>query len=202
MEAFTYVWHNHSNGCRYIGYHLGDENDGYACSSKSERFWNDFNDPDMVWTRQIILRGTAVECLRREQEILREVDLRDNEWYNNARGAEVIFTDEVREKIRQHHLGKSSGMLGKNHSQAAKDKMSRTRKGIPLSEEHKQNLRKPRIHTENMKYPKSEETKAKMSAAKKEQARQWRIDRFGTADVTRYQIWKMRVKGTACVRDT
>ena len=31
-EAFTYILHNETNGKKYVGYHKGDENDGYICS--------------------------------------------------------------------------------------------------------------------------------------------------------------------------
>lgn len=167
-EAFVYIWKNLANGKSYIGYHKGTEDDGYISSSSSHLFWSDFNDSTMQWIREIVHRGTCEECLRHEQELLKSIDLREDKWYNNARGATVIFTDEVREKIRNHHLGKSSGMLGKTHSEETRKTLSQKLRGRVLSEEHKAALRKPRKNTEKMKgHKKSPETLAKIKGIPK-----------------------------------
>jgi len=158
-EAFTYIWHNLTNNRKYVGYHKGIPNDGYIASSKSDQFWSDFNNSEMEWHREIIFEGTKDECLLYEQNLLKNIDFNSGEYYNMARGAEVIFTDEVREKIRNHHLGGSSGMKGKSHSEETKKKQSEALKGRILTEEHRQNLRKPKKNTENMKGPLTEEHK-------------------------------------------
>jgi NUMOD3 motif len=164
-EAFTYIWHNLTLSKKYIGYHKGTQDDGYIASSSSEEFWKDFNDPSMRWNREIIFEGTSTECLKFEQDLLSKIDFHSGEYYNMARGSEVIFTAEVREKIRQHHLGKPSGMLGKKHSEETKRKVSLAHKGRKLTEEWKQKLRKPKQNTENMKGPLSPEHIAAMKAA-------------------------------------
>jgi hypothetical protein len=98
MDSFVYIWKNLTNGRQYIGYHKGNLNDGYICSSKNETFWTDFYSPEMKWGRIIVFEGTSQECLEMEQEILKNIDLRDSEYYNNARGASVIFSEEVTKK--------------------------------------------------------------------------------------------------------
>lgn len=99
MDSFVYIWKNLTNGRQYIGYHKGSLNDGYICSSRNENFWTDFYSPEMEWERIIIFEGTSQECLEMEQEILKNIDLRDPEYYNNARGASVIFSEEVTKKM-------------------------------------------------------------------------------------------------------
>ena len=142
-EAFVYIWYNKANNCKYIGYHKGTQDDGYVCSSSNERFWNDFKNQDHIWERSILFEGTSNECLRFEQDKLKSIDISSHEWYNNARGAEIIFTQEVKDKIRNHHLGKPSGMLGKNHSEETKNKVSKRLKDRVFSDDHLINLRKP-----------------------------------------------------------
>lgn len=167
MEAFVYIWNNLTDNKKYIGYHKGTLDDGYISSSANEMFWNDFNDKTKKWERQIIFEGTLNEAYSLEQEILKDIDLRSNEWYNNARGAEIIFTDEVKEKIRQHHLGGSSGMLGKKHSEETKTKIKRKMIGRIFNEDHLEKLRKPNKDSSNKRGPKSEEHRKNMSLAAK-----------------------------------
>jgi len=103
MEAFVYTWVNLTNNKKYIGYHKGSLDDGYICSSKSNLFWNDFINPDMQWERVILFEGTRNECLEKEQLLLKDLDLMSDEYYNNARGASIIFSDEVIKKMSNSH---------------------------------------------------------------------------------------------------
>lgn len=170
MEAFVYEWINLTNNKRYIGYHKGSLDDGYICSSTSIIFWQDFNNPEMKWKREILAEGTKEDCLKIEQRLLKQIDIRSDAFYNNARGSEVIFTDEVKEKIRQHHLGGSSGMKGKRHNEATKKKLSIALKNRVFSEDHLNKLRKPNKNATNKKGPKSEThiNNMKESAKKRE----------------------------------
>lgn len=165
MEAFVYIWKNLTNGKQYIGYHKGNIDDGYICSSASKLFWDDFENPTMEWNREIVYIGTSNECLQYEQQLLQEADLKDPQWYNNARGANVIFTDEVREKIRVHHIGKPSGMLGKKHTEETKVKLSKALKNRVFTEEHLNKLRKPNKDSSAKRGPKSAEHKLAMKQA-------------------------------------
>ena len=97
-EAFVYVWNNLTSNRRYVGYHKGTDNDGYICSSANASFWDDFENSDMLFEREIIFRGSSNECLSHEQDILKEIDLKSYDYYNNARGASIIFSEEVLEK--------------------------------------------------------------------------------------------------------
>ena len=98
-DAFVYQWVNLTNGKIYIGYHKGDVNDGYISSSHNTQFWDEFNNCKNKWKREILFLGSKDDCLRYEQELLRKIDIRDEKYYNNARGSEIIFTDNVLGKM-------------------------------------------------------------------------------------------------------
>lgn len=98
-EAFVYKWTNLSEGKIYIGYHKGKIDDGYICSSKSQDFWDDFKDDNIKWERKILFKGSVEECVNKEVELLRQLDIKSDFVYNNACGGKIIFTREVREKI-------------------------------------------------------------------------------------------------------
>lgn len=141
MEAFVYLWTNKTNNRKYIGYHKGSKDDGYVSSTSNDNFWKDFEEHE--FERIILFEGSRDECLKYEQDYLKVIDISSDEWYNNARGAEIIFTQEVRDKIRNRHLGKPSGMLGKTHSEETRKRLSEAHKDRVFTEEHLNNLRKP-----------------------------------------------------------
>jgi hypothetical protein len=138
-EAFVYEWFNLTNGKSYIGYHKGDISDGYVASSHNNDFWNDFNDPKMKWKRKIIANGTKDECLQIEQRILKEIDLRDDRFYNNARGSEIIFTKDVLDKMSNSHKKRWEMMSDDKKIERAK-KISKSKKDVPRSEETKKKI--------------------------------------------------------------
>ena len=157
-DSFVYIWNNLTNKCKYVGYHKGKIDDGYVSSSSNQRFWNDYFNRNHDWKRDIIFEGTQEECLKYEQDYLKSIDISSDEWYNNARGAEIIFTQEVKDKIRNHHLGGTSGMLGKKHSERTKKKVSITLKSIHHTDEWNKKVstalkgkKKSDKHIENMK---------------------------------------------------
>ena len=159
-ESFVYCWTNHTNKKLYVGYHKGSVDDGYICSSQSQSFWNDFNNPKMKWSRQIIAHGTAKECIGLEKVILKSLDL--NEHYNNAVGQSVVFTDEVRQKMSESSRGSKNYNYGKSFSEETKKKMSESRLGKVDSEETK--LKKSLA---KLGVARSKETIQKISFAKK-----------------------------------
>jgi hypothetical protein len=140
-EAFVYEWKNLTNGKSYIGYHKGNINDGYIASSHSEEFWNDFNNPEMKWDRKIIAEGTSNDCLVIEQKILREINIKDDKYYNNARGAEIIFTKSVLDKMSKSAKKRWENMTDDVKEQRSK-KISESKKGIPRPKEVGENLSK------------------------------------------------------------
>jgi hypothetical protein len=140
-EAFVYLWRNKISGRKYIGYHKGTQSDGYISSTSNQNFWKDLELGELE--REIIFEGSTNECLKYEQHYLKKIDLRSDEWYNNARGAEIIFTQEVKDKIRNHHLGGTSGMLGKKHSEETKKKQQLALLDRVFTQDHLLKLRKP-----------------------------------------------------------
>lgn len=81
---------------------------------------------------------------------------------------------EAIQKMKNTHkamwIGKGGPMCGKKHSQDTKDKISKSHKGVPLSEEHKQKLselRKGMVYETRRGVPLSEEHKRKLSISHK-----------------------------------
>jgi len=140
-DSFVYKWTNLSNGKFYIGYHKGSLDDGYVSSSQNNLFWEDFNNPEMIWVREILHVGDKEECLFVEQKILKGCDLKDENVYNNARGSQIIFTDDVRLK-----MSNSSKKRWENISDEERkcygSKISNSKKGIPRTKETKDKLSK------------------------------------------------------------
>jgi hypothetical protein len=141
MEAFVYRWVNLSNNKKYIGYHKGSQDDGYISSSSSNSFWEDFKNPEMKWKREILAEGTSEYCLNFEQEILKKIDLKSEDFYNNARGAKVIFTEEVKLKMSSSHKERWGKMSEKDRKDFS-EKQSKSKKGIKRPPEIGENLSK------------------------------------------------------------
>lgn len=133
MEAFVYVWINMTNKKYYVGYHLGEDNDGYVSSSHSDMFWNDFRNELMMWMRIIIYRGSRDECLFHEQELLKQHDLKSSLIYNNARGSHIVFTDEVIKKISASSKLRWSNM-SEDDKKIRNKKISDSKKGVKRPE--------------------------------------------------------------------
>jgi hypothetical protein len=183
-EAFVYIWKNLTNGCQYIGYHKGVINDGYVSSSANERFWSDFKNSSNAWEREIVFFGSCHECLSKEQEILKSIDIKSDAYYNNARGASIIFTDEVVNKMKASHnkrwekigveerkiIGEkiSKSKMGTVKSQEERDRISKSLKGITRIEmfgpDRASEISK-KISEKNTGSKRTEETKKKMSNA-------------------------------------
>ena len=73
-------------------------------------------------------------------------------------------SEEWKQKMRKPKSEQArANMKGRVNSAEQRAKQSATTKGRPKSEEHKAALRKPKSTTENMKQPKSAETKKKLS---------------------------------------
>ena len=155
MDAFVYSLTNQTNGNKYVGYHKGSEDDGYICSSKSERFWADYEKDN--FTRQIIAKGTVEECVGLELKILQNIDLRSDEWYNNSAGGGIIFTKEVRDKMSKSialsHKTRTHYASGWKGSDQMRKKLSIAQKSFAASltkEERKEHyLHKNNPHKQN-----------------------------------------------------
>ena len=100
LEAFVYCWSNLTNGKIYVGYHKGKENDGYVCSSRNPQFWEDFENPKMEWSRQIVGRGTTEECKTLEVEIQKQLLTLRESCYNLVLGKRYVgISEEGRKRI-------------------------------------------------------------------------------------------------------
>lgn len=206
-EAFVYQWKNLTNGKIYIGYHKGDVNDGYISSSRNEQFWIDFNNPDMNWKREIISFGTKEECLCTEQSLLKEIDINNDKYYNNARGSTIIFTDNVllkmsnSQKRRWENMSEQDRLLfskkisnakkGISRPKELRDKLSKLFKGKPFKErfgrERAKEIGKKISNSKLGKHYHSEEHKLNLSlklrgnkygALQSEETRQKKRERF------------------------
>jgi DNA-directed RNA polymerase subunit M/transcription elongation factor TFIIS len=100
MDSFVYRWTNTTLRKIYIGWHKGSEDDGYICSSASEKFWKDFKNPDYKWKREILFKGTMPECQLFESQLLDNVDITSDAIYNNKNNLRFNLNDEVRAKLR------------------------------------------------------------------------------------------------------
>jgi hypothetical protein len=104
MNSFVYCWTNLTLNKTYIGWHKGTEDDGYVCSSASEQFWNDYNNPNCKWQREILFKGTMPECQLRESEMLDSIDITADNIYNNRNNIMFNLNDEVRAKLKEAAL--------------------------------------------------------------------------------------------------
>lgn len=95
-----YRWNNLTLNKFYIGWHKGAEDDGYICSSASEQFWKDYNNPSYEWQRDILFRGTMPECQKFESMLLDSFDITSDIIYNNRNNLMFNLNDEVRAKLR------------------------------------------------------------------------------------------------------
>lgn len=119
-EAFLYEWTNIKNGKKYIGYHKGTITDGYICSSKV--FLEEYNKNPDHFTRKILYYGTMEEMLKKEADLLSEVDAKNNQLYYNQHNGNGLF-------------------VMKQHTETTKAKMSESKIGKKLSDIHKESIR-------------------------------------------------------------
>lgn len=141
MDSFVYIWSNVETGKKYIGYHKGNINDGYICSSKNQEFWDDYKNG--LLQRKIIFQGTMKECIDLESKMIRNDEVTN--LYNRNLNGKIIFTDDLRKKLSKAHkgrkqteswlknrrnalIGRQGGFKGKTHSAETLKKMSETAK--------------------------------------------------------------------------
>lgn len=138
-DSFVYIWLNITHNKKYIGYHKGSILDGYISSSKSEEFWKDFYDSSIEWERFIVFEGTKEECLEYEQKLLKDEDIKSDLIYNNARGASIIFTEEVLAKMSKSGQKRWEN-INEDDRKIFGENISKSKLGIPRSEETKKKL--------------------------------------------------------------
>lgn len=94
MEAFVYRWREISTNRWYIGYHKGNPNDGYICSSVIAKPMIQSNPSN--WQRKILRFGTKREMQKLEQSLLVKLNAKDNaNSYNRCNGFPGLPTAEI-----------------------------------------------------------------------------------------------------------
>lgn len=84
-SAFVYRWRELATGKWYVGYHTGNPQDGYICSSKIVKPLIQSEPAD--WERKILRTGTTAEMIRLEKRILSKLQARTNSnSYNRSNG--------------------------------------------------------------------------------------------------------------------
>jgi len=135
--GFVYIWINKVNGKKYVGAHVGREDDGYVGSGTVfKRAIAKYGVGG--FDRKILYREyeSVTNLFRREYETINELNAVFSSEYYNLTNYDPKFTDcangqkhrtmteETKEKLRRAKLGTKA-------SDATRLKMSRTRKGRP-----------------------------------------------------------------------
>lgn len=189
MDSFVYRWTNKTLNKIYIGYHKGTEDDGYVCSSASEKFWNDFDNPNYIWEREILHKGLMKECQEVENAMLNELDITSENVYNQRNNLMFNLDDEVRNKLSEaakkrnqdpeyiEKLRQASKNLWKDP--AHRERIKQTHTGKAVSEETRRKLREANLGKKQSKetiakraeklkgHAVSKETKRKISKSSK-----------------------------------
>lgn len=138
-EAFTYCWIDKKIGKIYVGYHKGDQNDGYVCSSK----WmlEEYKKRPEDFTRMILVEGTAEYCHALESSILQTLDAMNRDYfYNQSNGNGTWInkhcSDHHRKLLSEKFKGKKMGgalkdQRGKNNPMYGKIPWNKGKKGVP-----------------------------------------------------------------------
>lgn len=157
MDSFVYRWTNKTLDKIYIGYHKGTEDDGYVCSSASKTFWEDYENPEYIWHREILFKGTMKECQEIESKMLDDLDITSEKVYNQRNNLMFNLDDEVRNKLRE-------AALKRNQNPEYIEKLRNASKKLWENESHRERIRQ--THTGK---PVSDETKEKIKQARKNQ---------------------------------
>lgn len=141
--GFVYIWYDRKRSMYYIGSHWGTETDGYICSSNHMR--KAYRRRPHDFKRRIITRvyTNRLDLLNEEQK-----------WF-----------DQVKHKNRYYNLRFSvmkPAWAQPDYKMTVGQKISQTRKGMKLSEQHCKNIAAAKTGVVH-----SEATKAKMSATMK-----------------------------------
>jgi len=151
-EAFAYCWTDHVHQKLYVGVHKGSVCDGYIASSKL--FLKEYNARPQDFTRQILASGSYDSMINFETKILKAVDARNDQNFYNMHNGDGKFlykgghkhTDASRQKM-------SKSRIGRKHSEQTKLKMRESQSKVERTSNNRQN------------YKHSAETKTNISKA-------------------------------------
>lgn len=152
LNSFVYCWTDRATSKLYVGFHKGDEDDGYICSSK--HMLAEYGNRPEDFSRQILAKGTYDDCRVFEIAVIKAMLAGNVPCYNLNAGGAILFTDEVRKR------------------------MSLKLKGKKITEEHKAAIRKWNAES---RQPATEETREKIAEAKRGKKRkpfsdEWRAN--------------------------
>ena len=152
LNSFVYCWTDKATSKLYVGFHKGNEDDGYVCSSKN--MLAEYSARPHDFSRQILAKGTYNDCRVFEIAVIKAMFAGNVPCYNLNAGGAIVYTDEIRRKI------------------------SATHKGKVISEEHREAIRKWNAET---RQPATEETKEKIAESKRGKKRkpfsdEWRAN--------------------------
>lgn len=132
-EAFVYRWTDHGANMLYIGYHKGNVDDGYICSSKY--MLSEYKIRPTDFTREIISLGNHIDMRALEDKMLVEVDAARNPKYYNKHNGSLNFvclghtdatcrkmseTWKSRTKFNCNNAKAIDNWRGKHHTEDAK----------------------------------------------------------------------------------
>jgi hypothetical protein len=135
-DSFVYCWSDHVTAKVYVGVHKGALNDGYVCSSK--HMLQEYSIRKQDFTREILFSGTLQDCAKFEIAVIKSLRKMPATCYNRNYGG-IIFNDaatraEIGKKV-QHAL------TGRKRPAAVGVAISIAKRGIKLTDAHKQALR-------------------------------------------------------------
>ena len=149
QDSFVYTYTNKNNGKIYIGYHKGNENDGYTFSSEDAELNDAYLKGHLI--RKIIARGTQAEMIKYEADMLTEVDARNNPmYYNKSNGggrgydSSVISSFEI--KDASNTIQSLVNKLKNNKFQSARKETS-SLKDMELNQVRRETLDRDHLQT-------------------------------------------------------
>ena len=107
-EAFVYCWTDKLKDMLYVGYHKGDTDDGYICSSKY--MLEEYAKRPQYFSRQIIATGTMDDMVALETAILKSDNAAVNERYYNRHVAGKFYNSYVSEETKKKISESKTGM--------------------------------------------------------------------------------------------
>ena len=106
---------------KYIGAHKGSIYDSYDFSSEDEDYLNDLSNPENKVYKEIVMKGTEYDMFDLENQMLTEVNAKDNdEYYNKTNGGSrytsqsaqtEAFLDSLIEKCENGEFDKYTKMV-------------------------------------------------------------------------------------------
>ena len=157
-DAFVYCWTDWKLNKLYLGWHKGNQDDGYICSSKY--MLEEYNLRSHDFTREIIASGTVADMVKFEALLLKKFDAaKSDSFYNksNADGS-FILDEQVKIKMSQAKLGKKRSIesclkqgksvsgsnnhfFGKTHTDDVRKKLSSSKKKSTVGSGNSQALK-------------------------------------------------------------